>query len=118
MAEPALPAVTIHRVASDVGPDEVIPEVFASVAAPALRPGSARAFGSGYVLAFGLVRPPVMVDDITSGAFARSFQAEADGGYPMLAIARELMNEASAMTEAESRLRNAVGLPEPSAEEW
>jgi ketol-acid reductoisomerase len=59
-----------------------------------------------------------VVDEITSGAFARSFQAEADGGYPMLAIARDLMNEASAMTEAESRLRNAVGMPEPSAEEW
>jgi len=59
-----------------------------------------------------------VLDEITSGAFARSFQAEADGGYPMLAIARELMNEASAMTEAESRLRNAVGMPEPCAEEW
>lgn len=43
-------------------PDEVIPEVFAREIAPALRPGSAVAFGSGYGLAFGLVRPPDTVD--------------------------------------------------------
>jgi ketol-acid reductoisomerase len=43
-------------------PDEVIPEVFARDVAPELRPGSAVAFGSGYSLAFGLVRPPATVD--------------------------------------------------------
>src|SRR6267143_4838769 len=43
-------------------PDEVIPEVFAREIAPALRPGSAIAFGSGYSLAFGLIRPPDTVD--------------------------------------------------------
>ena len=43
-------------------PDEVIPEVFAHEIAPALRPGSAIAFGSGYSLAFGLVHPPATVD--------------------------------------------------------
>ena len=43
-------------------PDEVIPAVFAHEIIPALRPGSAIAFGSGYSLAFGLVRPPETVD--------------------------------------------------------
>src|SRR5262245_58591386 len=35
-------------------PDEVIPEVFTREIAPALRPGGAVVFGSGYSLAFGL----------------------------------------------------------------
>src|SRR5882762_8567333 len=43
-------------------PDEVIPEIFAQEIAPALQPGSAIAFGSGYSLAFGLIRPPETVD--------------------------------------------------------
>ncbi len=43
-------------------PDEVIPAIFAQEVGPALRPGSAVAFGSGYSLAFGLVRPPEAVD--------------------------------------------------------
>jgi ketol-acid reductoisomerase len=43
-------------------PDEVIPVVFPAEIAPALRPGSAVAFGSGYSVAFGLIRPPDTVD--------------------------------------------------------
>jgi ketol-acid reductoisomerase len=43
-------------------PDEVIPDVFSREIAPALRPGSAIAFGSGYSLAFGLIHPPDTVD--------------------------------------------------------
>lgn len=43
-------------------PDEVIQEVFARDVAPALRPGSAVVFGSGYSLAFGLACPPAGVD--------------------------------------------------------
>jgi ketol-acid reductoisomerase len=43
-------------------PDEIIPEVFARDVASELRPGSAVVFGSGYSLAFGLVRPPETVD--------------------------------------------------------
>jgi ketol-acid reductoisomerase len=43
-------------------PDEVIPAVFGGEIAPALKPGSAIAFGSGYSLAFGLIRPPEAVD--------------------------------------------------------
>jgi ketol-acid reductoisomerase len=43
-------------------PDEVIPAVFGGEIAPALKPGSAIAFGSGYNLAFGLINPPEAVD--------------------------------------------------------
>ena len=43
-------------------PDEVIPDIFTRDIAPELRPRSAVAFGSGYSLAFGLVRPPETVD--------------------------------------------------------
>ena len=42
--------------------DEVIPTVFDATIAPALRPGSAIAFGSGYSLAFDLIHPPAGVD--------------------------------------------------------
>jgi ketol-acid reductoisomerase len=43
-------------------PDEVIPDLFETGIAPALRPGSAIAFGSGYSLAFDLIQPPATVD--------------------------------------------------------
>jgi ketol-acid reductoisomerase len=43
-------------------PDEVIPDLFDPEIAPALRPGSAIAFGSGYSLAFGLIHPPAEID--------------------------------------------------------
>src|SRR5262245_2903024 len=59
--------VPIARAASDdivfvLLPDEVIPSVFATEIAPALRKGSAVAFASGYSLAFGLIAPPEVVD--------------------------------------------------------
>jgi ketol-acid reductoisomerase len=54
-----------------------------------------------------------VLGDITSGEFARRFQEEARGGYPMLGVARELMNGSSAITEAEAALRQAAGLPAP-----
>ena len=42
--------------------DEVIPEVFRDAIVPALRPGAAVVFASGYCLAFGLIEPPGDVD--------------------------------------------------------
>jgi ketol-acid reductoisomerase len=58
-------------------PDEVIPEVFYRDVASELRPRSAVAFGSGYCLAFGFVRPPETVDVLLvaprmAGAAART----------------------------------------------
>jgi ketol-acid reductoisomerase len=52
-----------------------------------------------------------VLDDIISGSFARRFEQEARGGYPMLSVARELMNGSSPMTDAEAALRRAAGLP-------
>jgi len=43
-------------------PDEVIPPVFAAEIAPALQPGAAVAFASGYCLAFKLIEAPAVVD--------------------------------------------------------
>ena len=51
--------------------------------------------------------------DIVSGAFALRFQQEARAGYPMLGIARELINGSSPITQAEARLRQAAGIPHP-----
>src|SRR5262249_24669010 len=56
-----------------------------------------------------------VLEDITSGAFARRFQDEAQSGYPMLGVAREVMRGGSHMTDAETRLRQAAGLPDPPA---
>src|SRR5215470_12857810 len=54
-----------------------------------------------------------VLHDITSGAFARRFQEEAARGYPMLEVARALVNGPSPMTEAEARLRQAAGIAPP-----
>jgi ketol-acid reductoisomerase len=43
-------------------PDEVIPEVFRDAVEPALRDGAGVVFGSGYVLAYDLVKPPSAAD--------------------------------------------------------
>lgn len=42
--------------------DEVIPGVWADEVAPNIKPGAAAVFGSGYVVAYGLVSPPAGVD--------------------------------------------------------
>jgi len=43
-------------------PDEVIPEVFREQVEPRLRDGAAIVVGSGYVLAYDLIKPPATVD--------------------------------------------------------
>jgi ketol-acid reductoisomerase len=65
-------------------PDEVIPEIFAREIAPHLRTGSAIAFGSGYSLAFDLIRPPASVDVLLvaprmAGGQARTRYLEGQG---------------------------------------
>lgn len=72
-------------------PDEVIPEVFASEVSPALKPGAAVAFGSGYGLAFGLVRPPDTVDVLLvaprmGGEAARARYQTGDGFWTCVAV--------------------------------
>lgn len=55
-------AVAMAGVVFVLLPDEVIPRVFADDVEPRLRPESCAAFGSGYALAFDLVKPPANVD--------------------------------------------------------
>jgi ketol-acid reductoisomerase len=49
-----------------------------------------------------------ILDDIASGAFARRFQEEAQNGYPMLSLAREMTRGASPISDAEDRLRQLM----------
>ena len=55
-----------------------------------------------------------VLGEILSGTFAQRFQQEARDDYPMLGVARQLMNSRSPLTEAERALRQAAGLPDPS----
>jgi ketol-acid reductoisomerase len=57
-----LPVASADDIVFVLLPDEVIPAVFEREIAPALRSGSAIAFGSGYSLAFDLIHPPDSVD--------------------------------------------------------
>jgi len=56
-----------------------------------------------------------VLEDITSGAFAKRFQAEARDGYSMLNMAQALVRGNSSMRDAEARLRRAARLPDPPA---
>jgi hypothetical protein len=47
-----------------------------------------------------------ILKDIKNGGFAQRFQEEAGNGYPMLELARAMMNGPSPITEAEVRLRS------------
>jgi ketol-acid reductoisomerase len=72
-------------------PDEVIPTLFASDVAPALRPGSAIAFGSGYSLAFGLIHPPASIDVLLvaprmAGNTARARYLEGHGFWACVGV--------------------------------
>ncbi|HXD99888.1 MAG TPA: NAD(P)-binding domain-containing protein [Candidatus Acidoferrum sp.] len=49
-----------------------------------------------------------ILHDITSGAFARRFQDEAQNGYPMLTVAKEMTRGSSPITDAEDRLRRLM----------
>jgi ketol-acid reductoisomerase len=92
-------------------PDEVIPQVFASDVAPMLRPGSAVAFGSGYCLAFGLVRPPKTVDVLLvaprmAGAAARSRYQARQGFWACIGVEADHSGRARARMLA---LASALG---------
>lgn len=71
--------------------DEVIPLVFAAEIGPALRAGSAIAFGSGYSLAFGLIHPPETVDVLLvaprmAGQTARTRYQEGRGFWACVGV--------------------------------
>jgi ketol-acid reductoisomerase len=93
-------------------PDEVIPTLFDNEIAPALRPGSAIAFGSGYSLAFGLIHPPASVDVLLvaprmAGTTARARYLEGQGFWACVGV------EADRSGRAEQRmlgLADALGV--------
>jgi ketol-acid reductoisomerase len=58
-----------------------------------------------------------VLQDITSRGFARRFEQEARDGYPMLAVARDVMNGGSPITDAEAAVRQAAGMPAPPVSE-
>lgn len=88
--------VSIAAAASDdvvyvLLPDEVIPTLFDAEIAPALRPGSAIAFGSGYSLAFDLIHPPASIDVLLvaprmAGNTARSRYQEGQGFWACVGV--------------------------------
>jgi ketol-acid reductoisomerase len=80
-------------------PDEVIPEVFAHDVAPALRPGAAVALGSGYCLAFGLIRPPEHVDVLLlapriAGGQARTRYEAGEGFWAFVGVEADRTGQA------------------------
>lgn len=52
-----------------------------------------------------------VLEDIKSGGFARRFQDEERNGYPMLALAREMMHRPSPIASAEDELRPLTPKP-------
>ena len=84
-------------------PDEVVSSVFARDIAPALRPGSAVAFASGYSLAFGVIEPPADVDVLLvaprmAGETARARFVEGQGFWACVGV------EADATGRARQRM--------------
>ena len=72
-------------------PDEVIPDVFARDVVPALRPGSAVVFASGYSLAFDLAHPPDTVDVLLvaprmAGVSARTRYVAGEGFWACVGV--------------------------------
>ncbi len=89
-------------------PDEVIPTLFEIEIAPALRPGSAIAFGSGYSLAFDLIQPPATVDVLLvaprmAGTTARARYLKGQGFWACVGV------EADRSGRAQQRMLGLAG---------
>ena len=103
-------------------PDEVIPEVFAREIVPALRRGGAVAFGSGYSLAFDLVRPPETVDVLLvaprmAGVSARARYLAGEGFWACVGVEADRSGRARQrmLGLADAHRRAAPGAVEMSA---
>jgi ketol-acid reductoisomerase len=89
-------------------PDEVMPSVFEADIMPALAPGKALCFASGYNIAFGLIQPPegidvVMVAPRMIGAGVRQRYVEG-GSFPsFIAVHQDATGEALETTLAIAR---------------
>jgi ketol-acid reductoisomerase len=80
-------------------PDEVIGGCFGADIGPALRPGAAVCFASGYVLAYGEVTPPAGVDVLLmaprmSGALVRQVYQAGEGFYTYLSVEADASGKA------------------------
>lgn len=80
-------------------PDEVIPEVFPTLIAPALQVGAAIVFASGYTLAYGLIAPPPNVDVLLlaprmAGENARQRFLDGRGFYAFVSVEQEVSGKA------------------------
>jgi ketol-acid reductoisomerase len=80
-------------------PDEVIPEVFDAEIAPRLAPGSAIAFGSGYTLAYELIKPPAHVDTLLlaprmAGETARQRFVDQQGFFAYISVEQDASGKA------------------------
>ncbi len=80
-------------------PDEIIPDVFAADIAPALQPGAAIVFASGYNLAYGLIEPPSTVDVLLlaprmAGENARQKFLSGEGFYSYVSVEQEASGRA------------------------
>ena len=100
-------------------PDEVIPAVFERDIAPALRPGSAIAFGSGYSLAFDLIFPPQSVDVVLvaprmAGVSARARYVAGEGFWGCVGVEADRSGRAQhrmlGLAEALGILRAVLGM--------
>jgi ketol-acid reductoisomerase len=99
----AIPTAAADDVVYVLLPDEVVPTLFETEIAAALRPGSAIAFGSGYSLAFGLIHPPAGIDVLLvaprmAGTTARSRYLEGHGFWACVGV------EADATGRAQQRM--------------
>lgn len=80
-------------------PDEVIPTVFPTEIAQAMRPGAAIAFGSGYCLAFELIHPPEHVDVLLlapriAGRQARTRYETGEGFWAFVSVEADRTGQA------------------------
>lgn len=92
-------AVARATVALLLIPDEIVPEVFPLDIAPALRPGSALAFASGYTLGFDLIEAPANIDVMLlaprmGGEHARERYLAGRGFYAYVSVERDASGKA------------------------
>ena len=58
-----------------------------------------------------------ILEDIRSGSFARRFQDEATNGYPLLEVAREMIQGSSPISDAEGCRRRLAAPEQPTAKD-
>jgi ketol-acid reductoisomerase len=101
-------AVTAAGLVYVLLPDEAMPERFAADVGPHLRPGTALAFASGYVLAYGLIAVPDFVDVLLLaprmlGEEVRRSYLDGTGFFGYVSVEQDASGEATARLLALAR---------------